>query len=136
MRVFLDANVLFSGAQEGSPIRQFLEVLARHSSLIVHPLALDEARRNLALKRPTWLLGLDQFARTVILSEAMGAIGGVHLAAKDRPVLQAAVGARCTHLLTGDVQHFGHLFGRTVAGVRILSPRLLAQEVQALGWIE
>jgi uncharacterized protein len=136
MRVFLDANVLFSGAQEGSPMRQFLEVLARHSSLIVHPVALDEARRNLALKRPTWLSGLDQLARTVTLSEAMGAIGGVHLADKDRPVLQAAVGARCTHLLTGDVRHFGHLFGKTVAGVRITSPRLLAEDVAARGWLD
>ena len=41
---------------------------------------------------------------------------------KDRPVWWAAVAARATHLLTGDVRHFGSHFGKTVQGVHILRP--------------
>lgn len=40
----------------------------------------------------------------------------------DRPILLAAIAARATHLLTGDVKHFGRLFGRRVEGVVILTP--------------
>ncbi len=41
---------------------------------------------------------------------------------KDVPVLAAAVRAEATHLLTGDLAHFGHLMGTTVDGVLILRP--------------
>ena len=34
----------------------------------------------------------------------------------------AAIGARASHLLTGDITHFGHLLGRTIADVTILTP--------------
>jgi uncharacterized protein len=136
MRVFLDANVLFSGAQAGSPMRQLLDTLGHHCCLVAHPIAIDEARRNIALKRPAWMPGLHSLETAVEVSELMGYIPAVDLAEKDRPILRAAVGGRCTHLLTGDLQHFRHLFGETVAGVRIVSPRLLVQEVQSLGWVE
>ena len=41
---------------------------------------------------------------------------------KDRPILLAAITARATHLLTGDVQHFGPYFGQQIDGVMILPP--------------
>ena len=41
---------------------------------------------------------------------------------KDRPVLAAAMGARATHLLTGDRRDFGPFPGRTVAGILVLTP--------------
>lgn len=44
------------------------------------------------------------------------------LVEKDAPILQAAIGVQATHLLTGDVKHFAHLFGVTVEGVLILPP--------------
>ena len=47
----------------------------------------------------------------------------IELASKDLPILLAAIQARCSHLLTGDHRHFGHLFGRTVKGVHILTVR-------------
>ena len=47
----------------------------------------------------------------------------VHLAAKDRPILLAAIHAKCSDLLTGDRRHFGSLFGRSVKGVRIVTVR-------------
>ncbi len=47
---------------------------------------------------------------------------GVDLPAKDRPIQLAALHARATHLLTGDVAHFGPYFGRSIEGVQILRP--------------
>jgi hypothetical protein len=40
----------------------------------------------------------------------------------DVPILAAAIACRATHLLTGDIRHFGPLHGRRVAGVLVLRP--------------
>ncbi|MFW5843845.1 MAG: hypothetical protein ACOCW6_07965 [Spirochaetota bacterium] len=45
------------------------------------------------------------------------------LPAKDLPVLASALSLECEALLTRDRTHFGTLYGRSVAGVTILSPR-------------
>jgi hypothetical protein len=50
--------------------------------------------------------------------------GNVTLAEKDKPILLGAVHSRATHLLSGDKQHFGHLFGQEVSGVLVLTPAL------------
>jgi hypothetical protein len=49
------------------------------------------------------------------------------LPAKDRPVLAAAILDACDALVTGDRSHFGSLYGRTIHGVAIHSPRSLAE---------
>ena len=41
---------------------------------------------------------------------------------KIRPILLAAIQAKATHLLTGDVRYFGKLFGQKVEGILILPP--------------
>jgi len=46
----------------------------------------------------------------------------VVLPEKDRPILLAAIRAHATHLLTGDKQHFGPLYGQSISGVLILRP--------------
>jgi hypothetical protein len=48
------------------------------------------------------------------------------LPAKDPPVL-AAIHRNCGALVTGDRAHFGPLYGRTIQGVTIHSPRSLAE---------
>jgi hypothetical protein len=48
------------------------------------------------------------------------------LPAKDRPVLAAAIPDACDARVTGDRSHFGSLYGRTIHGVAIHSPRSLA----------
>jgi hypothetical protein len=48
---------------------------------------------------------------------------------KDRAVLAAAMRLRCETLVTGDRTHFGALYGKTVNGVSIHSPRSLAEAV-------
>ena len=47
---------------------------------------------------------------------------GVELPAKDRPILTAALRADASHLVTGDLTHFRLYLGRSVQGVRILTP--------------
>jgi hypothetical protein len=39
-------------------------------------------------------------------------------------------------LLTGDERDFGELFGKTIEGVKIVSPQLLADRLVELGWLE
>ena len=57
----------------------------------------------------------------------------VKLPLKDVPILGGAVAGNATHLLTGDQQNFGIYFGKTVQGVKIVSPKLLADELVRLG---
>ena len=136
MRIFLDANILFSAAKSDGAIRRLLARLADaghecHADAYV----VEEARRNLALKAPGSLPILDRL------------LGGVHvaqvrpqaqpentavpsaLAEKDRPVLAAAMQLRCEALVTGDHTHFGAFYGKTLGGVKIHSPRSLAETV-------
>jgi len=47
---------------------------------------------------------------------------GVSLPRKDVPSLLAAIEARATHLLTGDLRHFGSYFGKRVEGILVLPP--------------
>ena len=46
----------------------------------------------------------------------------VRLPEKDQPILQAALEAQATHLLTGDQEHFGPYFGRRLGGILVLPP--------------
>jgi uncharacterized protein len=122
-RVFLDANILFSAAyRPHAGLRQLWEVL--NVELVTSAYAVEEARRN--LDRPEQRAALQVLLQSV---EVLAAIPGDHpsavpieLAEKDRPILAMAVAARATHLLTGDVRHFGRYYGQTVAGVHILPP--------------
>jgi len=46
----------------------------------------------------------------------------VLFSAKDVPILLAAIEARATHLITGDMRHFGPHFGKRIEGILVLSP--------------
>jgi predicted nucleic acid-binding protein len=124
-RVFLDANVLFSAAYK--PSSRLLVLWERtDSALLTSAFAIEEARRNLALTRPESLPILDRLTAKLILvpeAETTNVLpDGLALIEKDRPILAAAAAAKATHLLTGDKDHFGSLFGETVGGVLILTP--------------
>ena len=135
MKVFLDANTLFSGAHSDSRMRAFLKVLSRHADCVTNAYAVEEARRNLELKYPASLAGLDDILRRCPLVSALAVDLSVELVAKDRPILSGAIAGQATHLLTGDQTDFGHLFGKTVQGVKVVSPRMLADELVKLGWL-
>jgi uncharacterized protein len=46
----------------------------------------------------------------------------LRLPEKDIPIIFAAIEAHATHLLTGDVRHFGAYFGKKIEGVMIILP--------------
>lgn len=47
---------------------------------------------------------------------------GISLPGKEAPILLAAIAANATHLLTGDVRHFGPHFGKKIEGTTIVPP--------------
>ena len=57
------------------------------------------------------------------LLEAVDLPDGVELSQKDMPILQAAIAAEASHLITGDRKDFGRYFGQKLAGVRVMTPR-------------
>jgi len=134
MRIFLDANILFSAAKSDGAVRRLLGLLleAGHDCC-VDGYVVEEARRNLAAKSPGSLSVLEQLLARMHSAGAQSAAAvleaSLDLHEKDRPVLAAAIRHRCAALVTGDRTHFGHLYGRTVQGTTIHSPRSLAQAV-------
>ena len=55
-------------------------------------------------------------------SEGGALPAGVSLPTKDAPILLAAIAARATYLIAGDLCHFGPLFGKKIAGLIIPPP--------------
>ena len=116
MRVFLDANVLFTAAQNARGKAAFLIELGRagHFSLFTSEAAREEAQRNLAAKYPDFLPRLATLLRRVTLIAAdRSAPFPDGLAAKDAVIFQAAKSCRATHFLTGDLEHFGPFMNRS-----------------------
>jgi predicted nucleic acid-binding protein len=120
-RLFLDANVLFSAAyQPDARLRQFWKL--KNVVLCSSRYALEEARINLidedqrtSLTELSGSLDLFEARRTQLPS-------GIFLPEKDVPIFLAAMEARATHLLTGDVRHFRAYFGKRIAGIAITRP--------------
>lgn len=140
MRVFLDANVLFSAAKSDGAVRALLRLLqTRGHECWADAYVVAETRRNLEAKGPEALAVLEALLGHVRVAQATPhpAVSATHrelagwLPEKDQPVLLAAMRLRCDALVTGDRTHFGAGYGRTFAGVTVHSPRSLAE--QALG---
>ena len=122
MRVFLDANILWSAAHRRGAVRILLEQLqAAGHRLVVDGFVVEEATRNLpaaAQDRLRVLLESLEVAPSHADSPRLPDHG---LPEKDIPVLRAAIVLRCDCLVTGDRRHFGHLMGRRIEGVRVLA---------------
>ena len=134
MRIFLDANVLFSAAKSDGAIRRLLTLLdqAGHECH-VDSYVIEEARRNLVAKAPESVIELEKMLLSMKSSPAQAGDAKLEaslpLPAKDRPVLAAAIRHSCSALVTGDKTHFGALYGRTLHGVAIHSPQSLAEHL-------
>jgi predicted nucleic acid-binding protein len=120
-RLFLDANVLFSAAyRPGAGLLQFweLESVVLCSSRYL----LEETRINLSEEPQK--SRLVELAKGVQLFDAISAQlpASISLPEKDVPIFQAAMEVRATHLITGDVRHFGPYFGDFIEGIRVLPP--------------
>jgi uncharacterized protein len=120
-RLFLDANVLFSAAyQPGAGLLRLGKL--KNVELCSSRYALAEADAN--LNQEDARRRLHSLAEKLQFFEApqRKLPQGVSLPQKDAPILLAAIEARATHLLTGDVRHFGPYLGRKVQGVFIVLP--------------
>lgn len=115
MRVFLDANVLFTAAHNPHGKAAFVLELGKagHFQLFTSDFAREEAERNLAAKYPHCLPDFVKMLRAVtVVSAKPSAPFPEKLPPKDAIIFQAAVTCRATHLLTGDRMHFGALMNR------------------------
>jgi hypothetical protein len=133
-RPFLDANVLFSAAyQRANPLLALWGL--PNTQLVASALAVQEAQNALSRHRPLRLPDLTALlpAVTVVPEAPPGSTlpAGVQLPAKDEPILLAAIHAQATHLLTGDLKHFGPYFGQSPGGVLVLRPAVYLQSRQA-----
>ncbi len=120
-RLFLDANVLFSAAYlPGAGLLRLWKL--KNVVLCSSQYALEEARANLTTGAQHSRLA--ELSNTLQFFQAMhGELPrGVALPDKDAPILLAAIAARATHLITGDLRHFGPLLGRKIAGLTVLTP--------------
>lgn len=109
-RLFLDANVLFTAAHNPSGKAALIVELGTqgHWQIMTSTLAVEEARRNLVIKFPDFLPRLEALLRELrVVSSVSGPTCPIDLTEKDRPIFLTAVRYRATHLLTGDVRHFG-----------------------------
>lgn len=132
MRIFLDANILFSAAKSDGAIRRLLALLAAAGhECWADAYVVEEARRNLAMKAPGNLPVLDRLLARIHVAPVRLHLAAVEAARslpeKDRPVLAAAIHLGCHALVTGDRTHFGAVYGKTLGGVTIHSPRSLAE---------
>jgi predicted nucleic acid-binding protein len=127
LRAFLDANVLFSASKADSNIARLVAWLQGKDTAVSSDLAIEEARRNLGLKRPSWLPAFEALVDNVERVPSMLFTLPVSLPPKDAPLLCAAIRSRCRYFVTGDQRDCGRLMGQSVQGVEIVSPLRLAQ---------
>jgi predicted nucleic acid-binding protein len=132
MRIFLDANILFSAAKSDGAIRSLLQRLVENQhECWADDYVVNEARRNLNLKGPSALSAFEAVLSLLhvrTLHASAPAFEDIDwLPAKDQPVLIAAARLHCDVLVTGDRSHFGPGYGKTFRGVTIHSPRSLAE---------
>lgn len=120
-RLFLDANILFSAAyREDAGLCRLWKL--KDTLLCSSLYAVEEARINLEDEEQR--RRLTELVHALQLFEDVRAElpPSVHLPEKDLPILRAAIAAKATHLLTGDIRHFGPYFGRKLSGVLVQRP--------------
>lgn len=112
MRVFLDANILFTAAHNPNGKAALVMELGQSGiwQLATSQYAAEEARRNIARKFPGCLARLETILGNIgRVADAPGIPCPDGLAEKDLPIFRAARGYRADVLLTGDLRDFGFL---------------------------
>jgi predicted nucleic acid-binding protein len=133
IRVFLDANVLFSANNDGSNIARLVRLLIEQGEAITSDFPTEEARRNVQLKRQAWAKNLDRLIRQIQVIPSIQFDLPVELSDKDQPILCTAIRCGCQYLVTGDRKNFGHLYDHMVEGVTIITLAQLAKIVVQAG---
>jgi predicted nucleic acid-binding protein len=129
MKLFLDANVIFTAAYSDQGLSRGLFQLAAagRCSICTSAFAREEAVKNIQKKAPDKRADLTMLMQQVdILPEPhpkwVAWAVGLPLAKKDAPILAAALQGKADIFVTGDRHDFGHLFGQVLQGVSILTP--------------
>ena len=121
MRVFLDANILFSAAGTESKTANTLAKLIKNGhEAVTNSYAWDEAADNLTKKRPHTLGTLEKLRGLVKIIDDTKPYLTFDCEEKDRQILAGAIGTGCSHLWTGDKKHFGMFYGRRIHGVLVV----------------
>lgn len=135
MKIFLDANILFSSTQSGSATRLLFNALVKHNAeCITNPHAFEEAKRNIEAKRPKQISELKKISKHLNICNAFYKDHAIDLPPQDVPILSGAIGSECTHLWTGDKKHFGKFYGKSIHGVLVVSHMMLADILFDIGW--
>ena len=128
MRIFLDANVLFSAAYlDRSRTRAIFGLAdAGLCELLSSAYAVDEARRNLLRKHPERQAELERLVTRLAVCGEPGAelvqwAAGLEISPKDRPIIAAAAQAGADWLVSGD-RGFSPVYGRRLRGVEVMLP--------------
>lgn len=132
MKIFLDANILFSAAKQDSAMSRFVKYLAQNHTVITSDYAQQEAYRNIAAKREKWQLDYKQILKLVEVVPSVDRQIQVKIADKDRPILATAIAQGCDYLITGDKRDFGHLFGHVVDDVKISTPLMMKDALKKI----
>jgi predicted nucleic acid-binding protein len=110
IRLFLDSNMLFTAAHNPSgKAALIIDLRAQgHWEVMSCSYAIEEARRNISIKFPDYFKRFEALVVTVIrVPSRSGRNCPALLPEKDRPILEAAIHCKATHLLTGDIKDFG-----------------------------
>ena len=118
MKIFLDANILFSGSDSNSRIYKLLRIIQKHGECVTNSYAIEEARRNIERKKYGSIEGLESILKNIFVDNKL-LLSDIpaELESKDVPILGGAIAQQCTHLLTGDRKDFGFLYGKRVENV-------------------
>lgn len=107
LRVFLDANILFSASHKAD--HRFLEFWRMRDLIPMASMYVaDEVQRNCVNESHAARFA-HLLSQTHLVSDVPGAFvpRGIVLPQKDAPILVAAVFAGADYLITGDKHHFG-----------------------------
>jgi len=126
-RLFLDANILFSAAYSSEGKSALIVELAAIGiwQIFTSAFTIEEAHRNLDAKYPEMILQFNDLLKKItIVAEFSGLHFPAGLTEKDRPVFQAAYGCKATHLITGDIVHFGKYMQKPAEtfGILVMTP--------------
>ena len=100
-------------------------------TLISSLYALEEARINLTddVQRDR----LTRLSRSIDFFDVPSSDlpQGVSLPDKDAPIVLAAIEGKATHLITGDIRHFGPYFGKKIQSILVLPPGNYLKKISA-----
>ncbi|MEL6440264.1 MAG: PIN domain-containing protein [Cyanobacteria bacterium J06621_8] len=112
IKVFLDANILFSASNANSRIYKLLRIIQKHGECVTNSYAIEEAQRNIERKKYGSVNELELVLKSIFIDDRLSFDIPVELNLKDVPILGGAIAQKCTHLLTGDRKDFGFLYGK------------------------